>query len=158
MDRSRLNAILESYGADPARWPEAEREAALRSIEADPEMKRALGAARVLDAMLAKVPAGEVTHGLLTRIYETAPRPVGKPLSKARSGGLRFGDIGGLLRLPGFGAGAMARPLAMVMLAVVVGLGASTLVPTSSDVASNDTALLSVMWGSPPITQDGANW
>jgi hypothetical protein len=49
---SRLSAILEAYGADPARWPAGEREAALALTRSSVPAARALAEARLLDAML----------------------------------------------------------------------------------------------------------
>ena len=50
----RLFRVLEAYGADPARWPENERQDLLRLCAGrDPAMEEALKAARELDAILA---------------------------------------------------------------------------------------------------------
>lgn len=37
MERSRFEAIVGAYGADPARWPQGERDAALDFVRAHPE-------------------------------------------------------------------------------------------------------------------------
>jgi hypothetical protein len=47
-----LSAILDAYGADPARWPTDEREAALALTRASLPAARALADARALDAAL----------------------------------------------------------------------------------------------------------
>jgi hypothetical protein len=49
---SRLSAILEAYGADPACWPAGEREAALALTRSSVPAARALAEARLLDSML----------------------------------------------------------------------------------------------------------
>ena len=49
MDEARFSAILEAYGADPRRWPEAERAAAEALAATRPELLRQ---ARALDALL----------------------------------------------------------------------------------------------------------
>jgi hypothetical protein len=48
----RFSAILESYGADPERWPADEREAALALTKSSVPAARALAEARVLDSVL----------------------------------------------------------------------------------------------------------
>lgn len=50
----RLKQLLTSYGADPARWPEAEREAALVLLRADPAARRMQHEAASLDDCLAR--------------------------------------------------------------------------------------------------------
>ncbi len=52
MRLKRLKAIIETYGAHAAHWPEAEREAALACLEAHPEAQAWLAEARALDDMM----------------------------------------------------------------------------------------------------------
>ena len=52
MNRTRLLQLIEAYGADPARWPESERGAALTLLARDPEAQRVQREAAELDAML----------------------------------------------------------------------------------------------------------
>lgn len=55
MKAERFQAIVEAYGADPARWPEAEREAALScTAGAGAAVQALLAEARALDAGLAR--------------------------------------------------------------------------------------------------------
>ena len=54
MTRDELRMLLDSHGADPARWPEPQRIAAERLIAADPTALHDLAAARRLDAALAR--------------------------------------------------------------------------------------------------------
>ena len=50
---NRFTAIVEAYGAEPNRWPEAEREAAVAFAEHNPQVAQGcLMEARQLDAML----------------------------------------------------------------------------------------------------------
>lgn len=51
MDRSRFEAIVAAYGADPRRWPEAER-ADAEAFARLPEAASALAEANALDAVL----------------------------------------------------------------------------------------------------------
>lgn len=50
---TRAAEIIAAYGADPARWPDAERATALDAVAASPALTAALAAARTLDAELA---------------------------------------------------------------------------------------------------------
>lgn len=59
MRLERLKAIIEAYGAHAARWPEAEREAVLDFLNANPEARAWLAEARALDDMLDAVKAAD---------------------------------------------------------------------------------------------------
>jgi len=48
----RFSTILEAYGADPQRWPSAEREDALLLTKSSVPAARALAEARALDSLL----------------------------------------------------------------------------------------------------------
>jgi hypothetical protein len=48
----RFSAILETYGADPTRWPADEREGALALAKSSLPAARALADARMLDSLL----------------------------------------------------------------------------------------------------------
>ncbi len=52
MNIERLQVILDAFGADPRRWPEAERDAALALIAGDAEARFRQKKARRLDALL----------------------------------------------------------------------------------------------------------
>ncbi len=52
MKAERFHSIVDAYGVDPARWPEAEREAA-RAYARTPEGQAVLDGARALDLALA---------------------------------------------------------------------------------------------------------
>jgi hypothetical protein len=54
MTRDELQALLDSRGADPARWPPAQRAAAERLIAADADARADVAAAEELDSMLAR--------------------------------------------------------------------------------------------------------
>ncbi|WCT72812.1 hypothetical protein PQ455_14375 [Sphingomonas naphthae] len=74
MTPERFAAILDAYGATPARWPEAEREGA-RAWAATAEGQRMLGEAARLDAMLDGDAVALPGAALLHRIAATAPLP-----------------------------------------------------------------------------------
>ena len=55
MTIERLRQILDAFGADPARWPKAERDGALALLATSPEAQRLRDEARRLDALLNEV-------------------------------------------------------------------------------------------------------
>lgn len=79
MTEERFFQILEAYGADPSRWPEAEREAAEAFAAAHrPAVEAAmLGEAR-LDALLGPA-AADVPELLERRILRSFPGPAAVP-------------------------------------------------------------------------------
>lgn len=54
LKRKRLLTILESYGADSARWPQEERTAALATLRQQPDADALLQSAALVDDVLAK--------------------------------------------------------------------------------------------------------
>ena len=112
----RLLQVLEAYGADPARWPEAEREDLRRllSLE-DPAIAEAVKAARELDTILAAAAAPAVDAGasrdlFLTRLRENMP-PASPPLDLDSHRG-STGAHRAVRRLPWPAFGALAASLA----------------------------------------------
>lgn len=75
MNAERLSAILETYGADPKRWP-AEERAAAEALLATGVGAEALAEARALDALLAEDDAGAPSDLLMARLKRAAPRAV----------------------------------------------------------------------------------
>ncbi|MGE0116647.1 MAG: hypothetical protein AB7S71_20395 [Dongiaceae bacterium] len=74
MTSERLEAIVAVYGADPARWPAAERDAAA-SLLARSDAARALTAhAAALDAALDAVPSLSPTPALRAAVLAAAPQ------------------------------------------------------------------------------------
>lgn len=80
MDAQRFESLTAAYGADPGRWPQAERDAAL-AFHRDHRgvAERILFEARMIDAALAEAPAQAVGAGLRDRVLASAPRPRAKP-------------------------------------------------------------------------------
>jgi hypothetical protein len=79
MTRDELQTLLDSHGADPARWPAALRVAALGLIASDPRARDDHEAARALDAALtrfARPTAQDETSAarVLTRLAGALPR------------------------------------------------------------------------------------
>ena len=78
---TRAAEIIAAYGADPARWPDAERATALHVIAASPVLTAALAEAHGLDADLvrwAQAPLAVAPHAAAdaARIAQRRPRPV----------------------------------------------------------------------------------
>lgn len=76
MNRERMQDILEAYGADPARWPVAEREAAQTYLLDHPDVLAEAHALEAeLDALL-DMADPEPSELLQHRILKTLPKPV----------------------------------------------------------------------------------
>lgn len=116
MKAERFQAIVEAYGADPARWPEAERDAALAHADQAGEAAQVvLAEARALDVGLAG---------------HAAPLPDAAAFARALKGAeaaLTPAPRGWRFRLPDFGldrfrlaSGLMAAACAGVMFGVTL--------------------------------------
>jgi hypothetical protein len=75
MTMERLNTILESYGASPARWPAEERAAAEAMIASSDEARAAFAEAARLDAVLDQAPPPPPVDRLGWRLRGIGPRP-----------------------------------------------------------------------------------
>lgn len=118
MKAERFQMIVEAYGADPARWPEAERDAALAYANQAGETARAvLAEARVLDVGL----AGHAAPLPDAAAFARALTGAGAALTPApRVRGFRLPDFGlDRFRLAS-GAGLMAAACAGVMFGVTL--------------------------------------
>jgi hypothetical protein len=75
MDRVRFEALIAAYGADPKRWPSAEREAALAFAQSDGAWaQRVLAPEAALDAALDGALQTQSASDLLARrILKRAP-------------------------------------------------------------------------------------
>ncbi|WP_186069705.1 hypothetical protein [Burkholderia gladioli] len=74
MTPERFRNIVEAYGADPRRWPDAERDAARDWAGAHREQAGALLAeAAELDGWLGAHSVAPASHALVERILATAP-------------------------------------------------------------------------------------
>jgi hypothetical protein len=75
MNAERFRAIVEGYGADPKRWPEAER-AVAQDFATLPEAAAVLAEARGLDALLdASDEAAAASLGFVRNVIAAAPKP-----------------------------------------------------------------------------------
>jgi hypothetical protein len=90
MNETRLKRLIEAYGAEPERWPDAERAAAMALLKKSAEARALVAEARRLDRLLAAAPVGSTapaaTAALRRRIAalpeESAP---GAPAAGSRT-------------------------------------------------------------------------
>ena len=75
MVEARLAVLIEAYGANPARWPAAERESAIELTAAAPALRARLANARRLDRVLDQAPTLSPRWPLEARIIAGAPSP-----------------------------------------------------------------------------------
>lgn len=76
MTEDRLIELIESWGADPSAFPEAERAQARALLAANPErFAVAIAEARALDAALARMPGILPSPALTEAIIASAPKP-----------------------------------------------------------------------------------
>lgn len=69
-DRARVEDLLERYGADPERFPAAERDTARQLLRDDPSLAARAEDAAALDALLGASTAGEPSADLMRRVAE----------------------------------------------------------------------------------------
>ena len=109
MNRDRFFTIVEAYGAEPRRWPAAERVDALAFAEADVEAFARLREAGILDGVLDESRPLAPSAALRRRVVEAGPRPRRRtsPLRWFAPGaGLAAAGVAGLV----FGASLLAPP------------------------------------------------
>jgi hypothetical protein len=75
MDIDRLSTLLDAYGADRTRWPEAERATAWALIEADEKARALYEDARALDGLLSRASTIEPSSELKAEVLAAASRP-----------------------------------------------------------------------------------
>lgn len=80
-DLDRLQTVLEIYGAEPGRWPEADRERLLRQTRESDAARRLLREAEALEQVMAHASGGKAPDGLGARIVAAA---VHDPAREAR--------------------------------------------------------------------------
>jgi hypothetical protein len=73
MNLERFAAIVEAYGGSPARWPDAERAAAVALMKASPEAQRLAEEAEALDGLLDMTETAPATRELQDRILAEIP-------------------------------------------------------------------------------------
>jgi hypothetical protein len=137
MTPERFIALVEAYGADRRRWPEAERTAAEAFAAAHPEVAGpALAAADDLDAVLHRSPTPQVSAALRGRVIAAA--------SAAPRAGRRWINRLGLVFGAGWAAAAAAGVVAGVMLTghVTADVQADAVLYQASLTGMDDTEVL----------------
>lgn len=87
MDEARFRALLNAYGADQKRWPEAERAAAAAFAAEQPDVaEHALNEAAALDRQLDAAPTQEPSAALMGRVLASAPTGASRPRDLAAAG------------------------------------------------------------------------
>jgi anti-sigma factor RsiW len=69
--RARARAVLDAYGADENRWPEADRDAVREAIAADPALAKRQAEEGEMDALLALAPVEAPSYALQARVLAT---------------------------------------------------------------------------------------
>lgn len=69
--RARAQQVLGTYGADEARWPEADRAAVRNAIAGDPALAKQQAEEAALDGLLALAPVEAPSFALQNRILAT---------------------------------------------------------------------------------------
>ena len=137
MDTNRFAELLDAYGADPRRWPAAERAAALALAQASTEARRLLEEATSVDALLAAPPGITPSSDLAARIMAQLPA---EPASMSQSFSLR---LTGLLReMSPFRI--LWPQMATLALALSIGIGVGLGDYMEGFVAAEDSASLAV--------------
>lgn len=86
--KERLAAVLATYGADPARWPEAERRELSAHLAAAGE---ALAEAQAMDRLLAAMPEVGPRDGFALRLMARIDREVAAPAPREGRARLLWG-------------------------------------------------------------------
>ena len=73
MNLNRFAAIVDAFGGAPARWPDAERAAAIVFMKSSPEAQRLVEEAEALDGMLDMPETAPATRELQDRIMSALP-------------------------------------------------------------------------------------
>lgn len=122
MTASRARLLLESYGGDWGRWPEAERTALLAWLAADAVLEAARKSEEALDDVLAELAPEEVPSGLAGRILDDFERQA-LPW-RGMDGPRRWIENLGRAVWPG---APLWQPIAAMSLSLLIGLAAGAL-------------------------------
>lgn len=76
VSRKRAAHILEAYGSEPARWPDAERGGVLSALNEFPDLAAARRSAADLDQLLDAAPSHAPAKDLAARIANAAARQI----------------------------------------------------------------------------------
>jgi hypothetical protein len=129
MNAARFTALVDAYGARPARWPARERAAAEAFAASDPAAKVLLADASQLDLALDRLPTDEVPAGFGTRILSAYDGTI------ARRAGGPFGRIAraiGAIRDAIWPGAPLWQPASAFAVSLAAGVVLGLLVPSAS--------------------------
>jgi hypothetical protein len=106
MTLTRLADLLEAYGADPQRWPSAERTPAEALLQSDPRAAELQRSALSLDAQLDMFEVAEPSAHLRARVLEIPIRHAAAP-ARSMFAGWRLVALALLPCALGFASGAL---------------------------------------------------
>lgn len=158
LDAVRVRALVEAFGADPARWPETEREAALAWLQANPDEASALLAeARALDGMLDAWRLDPTPAPLLRQVLAPAPAVVRQArrrsflLTLGGGAGLAAACLAGILAAPSLMSPSLPSPSLSGPLEGALAVSSVQSVSVDEAVASTDEVLSEVFadWEAP---------
>lgn len=139
MEMSRFKRILDAYGADPRRWPAAEREAALAFLAASPEAAGLQRQAETLDLLLDAAPALEPSPALRRAVLAGRKQARRSVWGRAQR---QVGQFGAMV-MDCFAGLAPRRVAATLLAASFLGGVALGLLGTASGTSVNATELWS---------------
>jgi hypothetical protein len=117
----RLSVMLDAYGADPDRWLDEERSAALALIDTSAEARSLLDEAIALDGLLDRVDEPAVSSALTRKVHAIRPSAPGARLSDL------VALVGGWLK-PGSRAAWQGAVAAAAVIGIATGIGLSEMV------------------------------
>ena len=157
--RARLQAVLDAYGADPARWPEPERSELASLLERDTELSDLIGEVRALDRALDHATAPQVRDGAVARVLAAATDDDDGtviPLDAART--LHRDTVSVPQRVAWPVAGLMAASLLVGAFLgqtdFLTGTGTGTFLTADTTFDEIDDALLGLSSGVIPFTEE----
>ena len=129
LDLDRFRTIVDAYGADPSKWPEAERDAALSFLGSASEAAPIVEQAAQLDTMLESVPLVEPSSEL-ERMVAAIPEK-----SRSTSNRIEFETWRSMVSLT-----TLWKPTLAATLAIVLGIitGVATAEPMNISNGSTD--------------------
>ena len=140
MHEERFERLIEAYGGESARWPQADRALALRYLAATPQAHRRRATARRLDQMLDAWAPPEASAGLRERLAAGQPRP--------RT--LRPRDL--------WISGAGLAAACVIGLVVGAGVGAASLAPARDGDTATATVTAALDGASEPVPTLDEGW
>lgn len=165
MTPDRVKELLDSYGADPARWPAGEHAAATALLASDPILSAYRDDVRALDDMLNKAapiapPAALASRILAQAADHAASADVGRN-GRRDAASIPQGGIGGRLRLIGrqlWPEGPAWQPAVGLAASLAIGIwvGTTGTIPVTgitgaeyetADLGASDDNTLALLYG-----------